>query len=540
MFKKIINRLTSHISNYVNRTKIKKLRNTPAVFSEKKVLFWLTGGLPGLYDIEAPIELALYLRGYKSHAVICDGTYRACVKREVIDKKIIELWNDDCRECLSSCKKKLNNFGVEYSYIGDYLNQSEISRLKIISENTKWSDLEDFSYFGVKLGGPIKESVIRYYQGDSSNINNLIVQEYVFSALINFSASQKAILTSSYRNFICSHGVYIDWGVALLVALEYKLISVVWFSAHTLGHYFFQHAKCIDGQIRFNNNLKFIPNSIDSESKKLFYKEKVRKYLDERYLLGKSSDVFVSELFKLNKDFDTILFSKNKPVWCIFLHINWDSVASFDDMLFDNLDEWTRETFLYIRGITSVNWLIKIHPHEETYHGFGETESILKKLCPVFPDHIKLMPAGIRLSNIKLYKYISGAVTVFGTSGLEAALFGKPVILAGNPYYSDFNFTLNPETKLEYFNLLKNAINIKQLTSDQVCNAEKIAYHYYYGAQIRHPLIEAKNINGQMAWVVKYDCLELLKPNRDDSIELIINGIINGDPFVYKGIIHCI
>ncbi|MEZ4689361.1 MAG: hypothetical protein R3A12_03945 [Ignavibacteria bacterium] len=35
---------------------------------------------------------------------------------------------------------------------------------------------------------------------------------------------------------------------------------------------------------------------------------------------------------------------KNKPVWGIMTHINWDAASDYFDMIYENFDEWLFET----------------------------------------------------------------------------------------------------------------------------------------------------------------------------------------------------
>ena len=52
---------------------------------------------------------------------------------------------------------------------------------------------------------------------------------------------------------------------------------------------------------------------------------------------------------------------------------------------------------------------------------------------------------------------IQGGVTVNGTSGLEAAIHSKPIILAGEPSYSGRGFTIDCKNHTNYLETLNNA-----------------------------------------------------------------------------------
>ena len=47
------------------------------------------------------------------------------------------------------------------------------------------------------------------------------------------------------------------------------------------------------------------------------------------------------------------------------------------------------------------------------------------------PENIKIIPPSEKINPYYFHRLIDGGVTCFGTSGLEIALAGKPVILVG-------------------------------------------------------------------------------------------------------------
>jgi len=270
------------------------------------------------------------------------------------------------------------------------------------------------------------------------------------------------------------------------------------------------------------------------------YDVKLDDFLYARYNSSLADDVIPSCVSHNQNDLiDRLSFDNKNPIWCIFLHINWDAVASHDAMLFSSFDEWTIKTIEKICNISGVNWLLKIHPHETTYYGFGETVQLINNEFPLLPDNVKIIPPDTNLSTQNIFSLINGGVTVYGTSGLELAALGKPVILAGNPYYANDSYTLNPKTRDEYFMLLESAGNIKPLSDNAKKTARQFAYLHFLGSQIKHPLIHAyRRSDGELTWDLMLDKLSLLKPGADSDIELVVDGIVNGSPYFYQYLLN--
>ena len=75
--------------------------------SAARVLFWVPGGMPLMLDVEGAVAAAQIVRGATVSAVICDGAYRACVKRDIRDKRPVSEWGKDCSGKLWACSEKL-------------------------------------------------------------------------------------------------------------------------------------------------------------------------------------------------------------------------------------------------------------------------------------------------------------------------------------------------------------------------------------------------------------------------------------------------
>jgi capsule polysaccharide export protein KpsC/LpsZ len=67
-------------------------------------------------------------------------------------------------------------------------------------------------------------------------------------------------------------------------------------------------------------------------------------------------------------------------------------------------------------------------------------------------------------------------LTVRGTIGIEAALFGIPVITAGTGRYDNFGFTIDSTSKEDYLEKLSRVHNFPALTPEQTNLAHKFAY----------------------------------------------------------------
>jgi hypothetical protein len=80
------------------------------------------------------------------------------------------------------------------------------------------------------------------------------------------------------------------------------------------------------------------------------------------------------------------------------------------------------------------------------------------------------------LSTYSLFSIMDYCVTVRGTIGIEAALFGLPVLTAGTGRYDHFGFTIDSEDRHSYLEKLSYIQDVPPLTSKQKKLAEKFAF----------------------------------------------------------------
>jgi hypothetical protein len=218
----------------------------------------------------------------------------------------------------------------------------------------------------------------------------------------------------------------------------------------------------------------------------------------------------------------------DKPVWAVFAHINWDSVSDFAPMAYASFDDWMLDTLRHIVDIPDVQWLVKVHPVEAWDNPATGVQRLIERYFPELPDHVKVVPAEENISPANLYELIDGGVTVYGTAGLELALLGKPVIVAGEAHYGGKGFTHEGRTPDAYRELLKRASQIGPLLPEQRLDVRKYAYSHFIRRQIPLEIVHDPNSSW---WAFQVDKCELLLPGKDPFIDFICEKLLDGRDF---------
>ncbi|MFC1961615.1 hypothetical protein ACFLWN_01000 [Chloroflexota bacterium] len=164
-----------------------------------------------------------------------------------------------------------------------------------------------------------------------------------------------------------------------------------------------------------------------------------------------------------------------KPIAVIMSHALIDAVHSNRRLLFRDYLTWLRATLDLIRDCPETNWLVKPHPSAEAYNcRQKEKNEVARAILGRSGHTISLLPDDVSAKS--LLDFADYLVTARGTAGLEFSCFGIPCILAGESPYSGFGFTMEPGTKEEYFQLLRNINHVPKLGAEQVIRAKVVAY----------------------------------------------------------------
>lgn len=182
--------------------------------------------------------------------------------------------------------------------------------------------------------------------------------------------------------------------------------------------------------------------------------------------------------------------SPDKPTAVIFPHLFWDATFFWGSDLFADYEEWFVEAVKAAVANPALNWIVKVHPanmvknRRDNFSGdFSEIEAI-RKAVGELPSHVTVIMPDSPISTFSLFDLMDYCLTVRGTVGLEAAIFGKQVLTAGTGRYDGFGFTIDSSSRQEYLKRLRNLQSIVPPTPAQT----ELARRYAYGLFMLRPL----------------------------------------------------
>ena len=174
-----------------------------------------------------------------------------------------------------------------------------------------------------------------------------------------------------------------------------------------------------------------------------------------------------------------VLGLDNRPVVLLATNVLGDSLTLGRQVFSKSMGEWISRTVQYFNGKPDVQLVIRIHPGEVLVHGQSMID-VVHQVLPRLPEHIRLIGPRDPINTYDLIEVADLGLVYTTTVGMEMAMKGLPVIVAGKTHYRGRGFTYDPDSWVSYFKLLGPMLENPGdfvLTREQV----ELALRYIYG-----------------------------------------------------------
>ncbi len=530
--------LVKRLTDYYQRRQTLKYKlykfiekNSKVTDESPVVIVWELGGFGDLMKKNAMLAAALNMRGYKTHFIVCDGTPQACIQRGLEQDEKFEDWDKRCPNCLRIMRYTASQYSLEYSLVGNYISDEKKNEFMKLSEETGLNELFEYNYLGVDVGMLSMSSLIRYYKGyiieksDVKKEHEILLRKYFYAALVNTFTANEVINKFKPVSIYCSHGVYVDYSPAILLAYLRGIKALCWSSGFKdFLHYFHIPKKPNKLELRGITEGEWkkraaIPLT-EEENKTL------DTYIHNRFNKGNKRDFLNLSFPEPPEELKKKLgFTDDKKIVCLFCHVSWDLTFDLSTMIFDNANQWLSESLKVIFEIKDVNWVIRAHPGEEVSGSLYTTDEFIKENFKDIPDNVRILKSDSDVNSLGLYKLLDVGITLFGTMGAELPILGKPVISGGEAHFCNKGFTIDAKSKEEYFSLLRNINNIPAMTEEQIKLARQYAYSYFIQRQI--PINVIDKTQGHFGNIDVKKLKDLL-PGNDLIMDAICDSILSG------------
>lgn len=354
-------------------------------------------------------------------------------------------------------------------YLDSFVNKAALSsEFEKINELNSIESLRAYEYAAMPLGRICRLSVCRYFlrlRLDSSHIE--VYKSFLRSAVMLHQAFSKLTDSVAFERLLIFNGRYTTFNVPLRLA-EKKQIPYCSYEFSEQDRLFLA-----------KNDISVMWNDVNSKFGKWLetaqsipnLQVEVEKFMDVR------KQRVVANYLDLDRSFDL------KEVDVVaFTNVVWDSAAFERDTLFENQYRWIESILDFARMHPELKFAIRIHPAETNtlYNKTRERFSdFLAQPSIKIPSNVVVIPPENRKNSYGLMRTAKVVTAYTSSIGLEAALSGKVVVIAGWSHYAREGVTLNPKTSEEYFKVLEWHAKEKGGFVPDVELAQKYVYWYY-------------------------------------------------------------
>jgi len=171
-----------------------------------------------------------------------------------------------------------------------------------------------------------------------------------------------------------------------------------------------------------------------------------------------------------------------RPIVLLAANVIGDSLTLGRQVFSRSMTEWLERTIHYFNRHPDVQLVIRVHPGEKYTKG-PSVAQIVQKALSELPEHIHLIPADAQINTYDLVEIACLGLVYTTTVGMEMAMSGIPVIIAGQTHYRNKGFTLDPQTWEEFYAHLDRVLSNPsqaRLPLEQVQTAWNYAYRFFF------------------------------------------------------------
>ncbi|MDY6866665.1 MAG: hypothetical protein SVT56_01995 [Chloroflexota bacterium] len=172
----------------------------------------------------------------------------------------------------------------------------------------------------------------------------------------------------------------------------------------------------------------------------------------------------------------------DRPVILLATNVLGDSLTLGRQVFTKTMAEWVEGTVRYFADRQDVQLVIRVHPGEMLTHGTSMVDVVNAELGEI-PDHIHLIAPEEKTNTYDVVDIADLGLVYTTTVGLEMAMRGIPVLVAGQTHYRNRGFTYDPSSWEEYTEILNSLVdNLEsaRLSQEQVELSWRYAYLFFF------------------------------------------------------------
>lgn len=470
---------------------------------------------------EAMIAQALRVRGAEVVFGTCGGGLEICDRANTWEAPPMP-----CRSCTRYVQDSLDAHGFPQQVIRDGWVDDDPGDWPEIDELSA-AELDDVEWEGLPLGQIVKVPVRWFLMSDNAEadpLGALTTRRFLRSArrvarglkaLIDDVRPDKALLLN---------GLFFFEAIAWELCRQRGIDVITYERGFIKETLVFRRDEpaCLTDVSHVWQEWRDLPLS-DAEGVEL-----------DRYLLDRRQGLRTIDRYWK----DPVFVSPDRPeggrLVTLFTNLTWDSAVIGQQIAFPSIRHWLEAAVQFFADRPEHRLIIRIHPAEVKLAGKQTREPLGEHVREAFgdlPPNVELIPADNPISSYPLMEAADVGLVFTSTTGLEMALAGKPVVVAGRTHYRDKGFTLDAGSEAEWNEMLEKALADPSSSAPDPEAVRRYAYLFFFRAPVPTPGV-IEHVPGLARITV--EALDDLRPGRDEALDRIVDGILGDGDFVSR------
>lgn len=500
----------------------------PREVHRTRVLFFTVRGWFVHATTEAVLAKALQLRHARVAFFLCGGKLDQCDFKPPSERYVTRSL---CWRCRGFAVRLLDAFDLPYITLNSLVGPSVHREARQVVARTKWAELTALDYHGLPLYEYVVPSVLRSLcTGDirRNAVSERVLRGYLQTAIVMTEACETLLATEQPDVVVMTNGLFSAERI-MLESARRKGVSVVTYergmpaNSILLDH---NRPACWFDLEDFWPAVRGRPLASEQN-------ERLDAYLEQRA----AGNVGIQQLWPtMDTDRQGLLqrfrLDPNKPLAVMFTNILWDTAVFGRDVAYDGMSDWVASTIQAFADWPEAQLLIRVHPSEVRLAMQESRDRIVDRIASSFsrlPRNVRMVAPDDVASSYALMQLARFVLVYTSTIGLEAAVRGSRVIVGGRPHYRGRGFTWDVNTREDYPQLLRAAVESASASLEERELARRYAFLFFFQYMQSFPWVSDWPRGGRR---LEFESIASLAPGADAGLDRICRGILEGTPFV--------
>lgn len=209
----------------------------------------------------------------------------------------------------------------------------------------------------------------------------------------------------------------------------------------------------------------------------------------------------------------------------LFTNVTWDTATLGHDVGFASMLDWVEQA-VRIATDADLVLIVRIHPGESRWGSRDDVHEVVRSQLGAIPPNVRFVSAGEALSSYTIFEMSDLVLAYTTTVGLEAAVRGKHVAVAGDMHYRGRGFTTDLLGPGDLARVMAGE-SAPPSTADRAELALRYAHMFFFREMIPFPAMEVRE--GKILRIPK--TAAELAPGADPHLDWICERIIDGAHF---------